>query len=134
MHLSPKFDRPASFGALQASLIDPEEDAIDVPEDETTFFASETWKEIKKANNKFWEYTCNFLYVTISLGIVLNLSGFAYTVSPKEGLTITTISQHREEKLWKQEMKRYEMEAEGKKAVLMHQMEMSQTTSDISSL
>jgi hypothetical protein len=114
---------------LQASLIDPEEETKD---NDTSFIGEKEWKQIKEINNKFWDYTCNFLYITIGLGIVLNLSGWAYTISPEQGLKIIPVSQHREEKLWKIEMQRYEIEAQQKKATLMQQMEIS--TIDTSSL
>lgn len=88
------------------------------PEEKKTDDSQLTWKMIKDINNKFWEYTCNFLYITISLGILLNLSGYSYTVSVNNGLNIRPITEVKQERQWNQEMKRYEYEAEQKRAIL----------------
>ena len=58
------------------------------------------------------------MYVLISCGILLNLCGYGYTISKTEGLNIQTIDELRQEKLWQQEMQRYESEGANKKAVL----------------
>ena len=76
------------------------------------------WKQIRRINDKFWDYTVNFFYVLISCGILLNLCGYGYTISKTEGLNIQTIDELRQEKLWQQEMQRYESEGANKKAVL----------------
>ena len=107
--------KPVSF--LQVSNIDepptpPEEKKKSKDESQVN------WKAIKEINNKFWEYTCNFLYITISLGILLNLSGYAYSISLKDGLTIRSVSEVRQEMQWNQEMKRYDVEEANKRALL----------------
>merc|ERR1712130_1087187 len=66
------------------------------------------WKELKDINDKFWDYVVNFLYVLISIGIILNLSGFAYTFDGDAGLRIVPVQQYRQELQWKQEIQRYD--------------------------
>lgn len=88
---------------------------------------SVSWEEMKTMNNRFWDAVVNTLYVVISLGIVLNLSGYAYSFNlPTDTTTTTTttsaattneklpllriipVKQHREELQWKQEIERYD--------------------------
>lgn len=101
---------------LQASLIDPEEE----PEATDT---SDTWKKIQQVNDKFWDYTVNFFYVIMTLGILLNLSGYAYKVSP-EGVTIKTIEEHRQDLLWNQEIQRMENEVAMKQQFMLENSEL----------
>lgn len=112
-----KTREPLSF--LHVSNID--DPTPTPPEEKETTSSSDSqldWKMIKDINNKFWEYTCNFFYITISLGILLNFSGYSYTVSAKNGLNIRPISEVRQEMQWDQEMKRYDYEAQQKSAIL----------------
>lgn len=112
MTLAPTF-------VLRASHVDPEKE--EKKEEELALIAGMSWKEIKHVNNEFWDYTCNFLYIFLGTGIILNFSGFAYTVTPDKGLNVMPLSQYREEKLWKQEMQNYEREAAEKHAFLLKQ-------------
>jgi hypothetical protein len=64
------------------------------------------WTQVKDINNKFWDYTCNFLYVGISGLILLNLSGYGYTISHEEGLNVMPIHTYRQERQWKEELER----------------------------
>merc|ERR1712037_60812 len=75
--------------------------------------SSTWWKEVKDIINKFWDYIVNFLYVFISIGIILNLSGFAYTLDGHAGLRIVPVSQYRQELQWKREMQRYDRMYDG---------------------
>jgi hypothetical protein len=105
------------FVVLDASRIDPEEK----PE---AGAPPMTWKKAKEINDKFWDFTVNFFYVIMTLGIVLNLSGFAYKVSPDEGLTIKTIAERRQELQWNQEMQRLENEASMNQKSMLEKSEM----------
>jgi hypothetical protein len=83
-----------------------------------------TWKKVKEINDKFWDFTVNFFYVIMTLGIVLNLSGFAYKVSPDEGLKINTIAERRQELQWNQELQKYENEASMNQKSMLEKSEM----------
>eukprot|EP00980_Cylindrotheca_fusiformis_P021236 scaffold8161_cov111-Cylindrotheca_fusiformis.AAC.13 len=100
--------------ALQASLIDPDEE----PEPTESLI---TWKKFHEINDKFWDYTVNFFYVIMTCGIFLNLAGYAYQISPEEGLTVKTITEHRQEKQWQQELERYENEVSMKQNFMLEQ-------------
>jgi hypothetical protein len=105
------------FVVLHASLIDPDEK----PE------ASEpliTWKKAKEINDKFWDFTVNFFYVIMTLGIALNLSGFSYNISTDEGLIIKTVAERRNELQWNQEMERSNNEASMNEKSLLERSEM----------
>ena len=66
--------------------------------------SSNLWKQVQVVNDKFWDYTCNFLYIAISCLILLNFCGFGYTISAKEGLNIMPIQEYRQERQWKEEL------------------------------
>lgn len=65
-----------------------------------------TWQQIKGINNKFWDYTCNFLYIGISCLILLNISGFGYTITREEGLRVMPLKTYRLERQWQEEIQR----------------------------
>jgi len=66
----------------------------------------ELWAQAKDINNKFWDFTVNFLYVAISCLIFLNLSGFGYTITKEKGLDVMPIETYRRERQWKEEIGR----------------------------
>lgn len=68
-------------------------------------------KQAKDINNKFWDYTCNFLYVAISCLILLNFIGFGYTISMEEGLNVMPIDRYRTERQWTEEIQQQELAA-----------------------
>mmetsp|Transcript_76649 Transcript_76649/g.215094 ORF Transcript_76649/g.215094 Transcript_76649/m.215094 type:complete len:213 (+) Transcript_76649:77-715(+) len=68
------------------------------------------WKQFKDINNKFWDYTCNFLYVAIAGLILLNVSGFGYTISREDGLNIMPMQTYRQERQWREELERQQQQ------------------------
>lgn len=96
--------------ALHASLIDPEQE----PEKTTVMVTGSnnpSWKKLCEINDKFWDYTVNFFYVFMTVGILMNLSGFAYKVDLEDGFTVQTVKERRQELQWQKEMQRYDHEA-----------------------
>lgn len=76
-----------------------------------TFLSSPIVKQIMEINNKFWDYTCNFLYVAISCLILLNLTGFGYTLSMENGLDVMPVDKYRTERQWREQIAREEAAA-----------------------
>jgi len=72
------------------------------------------WKQAKEAEKIISDYTYNFLYVGISCLILLNLCGYAYTITPKEGLNVMTIQRFQKEWQWKVEIQRQQSETLGR--------------------
>ena len=75
------------------------------------FFESDLWKQMQDVNNKFWDYTCAFLYVAISCLILLNFCGFGYTITAEEGLNVMPVQTYIQERQWKEEIARSSMTA-----------------------
>jgi hypothetical protein len=79
------------------------------------------WQHLKEINNKFWDYTCNFLYVGISCLILLNFCGFGYTISAEEGLNVMPLNTYRQQRQWKQEIQRLQNQPFPKPLSVMQQ-------------
>jgi len=69
------------------------------------------WKQAKRVNNRFWDYTVIFWYVGISCLILLNVCGYGYTITKEDGLNVMPIQEYRQERQWREEMERQEQEA-----------------------
>jgi hypothetical protein len=64
------------------------------------------WTQVKAVNNKFWDYTCNFFYVGMSCLILLNLSGYGYTISLEDGLNVMPMHTYRQDRQWREEIQK----------------------------
>ncbi len=100
-------------------------DGKPAPADKMKEFLSSPWvKRAVEVNNRFWDYTCSFLYVAISCLILLNLAGFGYTISMESGLDVMPVDAYRTERQWREEIRRQEAEA----AAMHPQVSLSSST------
>ncbi len=91
------------------------------PKDPQGITSDAVWKRFKNMNNKFWDYTCNFLYVGISCLIFLNLCGFGYTISREEGVNVMPLKTYRQERQWRQEIQREQNHRPSRPLSTIHQ-------------
>ncbi|CAJ1964096.1 unnamed protein product [Cylindrotheca closterium] len=119
-------DKTASI-ALHASLIDPEQEPEKASNNNSPTISTNnaTWKKICDINEKFWDYTVNFFYIFMTVGILMNLSGFAYKVDLEEGFTVQTVNERRQELQWQKEIQRYDQQAAMKQKSLLEKVEMT---------
>lgn len=63
-------------------------------------------QNILKINHLFWDYTVNFLYVSISCLILLNVCGYGYSFSAQDGFQVMPLNEFIQDRQWKQEVYR----------------------------